>query len=152
MNAKEIADIIKDQAFFEDLKPEFVNLLTDCAFHVNFKNGHFLLTQDTDANNFYIIVHGNVAIEINAGDNGPVTIQKLGAGDILGWSWLIPPYKWRFDALAVDPTEVISFDGKCLRTKCDDNYEFGYDMMKRMTAVISYRLLNTRMKLMDFYS
>ena len=151
MKTKEMRDLVKNQIFLKDIKSEYLDLLVSCASCITFKKGHFLLTQDGFADNFYIIDHGKVHIEMFAGDKGPVTIQSLSDGDILGWSWLIPPYKWRFDALAIDPTTVIAFNGKFLRTKCEENHSFGYDMLKRMTSVITYRLLFTRKDLMEFY-
>ena len=151
MKTIELRDLIKDQPFLKDMNPEYLDLFVGCASKITFKKGHFLLTQDGNADQFYIIDHGKVHIEMFAGDKGPVTIQSLSDGDILGWSWLIPPYKWRFDALAVDSTTVIAFDGKFLREKCEEDHSFGYDMLKRMTSVITYRLLFTRKDLMDFY-
>lgn len=151
MKKLEMRDMIKDQPFLKDMDSDYLDVLVGCASNMSFNKGHFLLTQNGNADHFYIINHGNVHIEMSAGDKGPVTIQTLSDGDILGWSWLIPPYKWRFDALVVEPTTVIAFDGEFLRKKCEENHSFGYDMLKRMTGVITYRLLFTRKDLMDFY-
>ena len=152
MESNAIKDTIAELAFFKDLKPEHLKLILGCATKMNFKQGHFLLTQGNDADYFYIIKSGKVHIEADAGDKGPVTIESLGTGDILGWSWLIQPYKWRFDALAIEPTSVIAFESKRLRTLCEENKQFGYEMLKRVTHVITHRLLATRMKLMEFYA
>ena len=151
MKTKEIKAIVKEQPFLGDLKPKFLDLLVGCASQTFLDKGHFLLSQGQDANRFYIITQGQITIEIQGKDARPVTIQKLGASDILGWSWLIPPYKWQFDALVLEPTSVIAFDGKCLRKKCEEDCELGYDMLKRITGVMAYRLYHTRMQLMDFY-
>jgi CRP/FNR family transcriptional regulator, cyclic AMP receptor protein len=150
MEKQDLKGLIEEQPFFEDLEEEFLDILVECASDMVFDKGHFLLTEGKDADRFYIIKHGKVIIEVDADGKGPVNIQTLEAGDILGWSWLIPPYKWSFDALAVEPTSVISFDGKTLRKKCEKNYKFGYELLKRITGIITYRLMNTRKKLMDF--
>ena len=152
MESKTIEEVIPELAFFKDLDPEHLRLIFGCATKMNFKQGHFLLTQGNNADYFYIISSGRVHIEADAGDKGPVTIESLGSGDILGWSWLIPPYKWRFDALVLEPTSVIAFEGKRLRALCEENKQFGYEMLKRVTHVITHRLLATRMKLMEFYA
>ena len=151
METKSIETRITEQPFFKDLDPDYIKLFASCASEVTFKNGHFLLTQGNDADYFYMITDGKVHIEAEAGDRGQITIENLCAGDILGWSWLIPPYKWRFDALAVEPTSAIAFDGKQLRKLCEENKPFGYEMLKRMIHIITHRLLSTRMKLMEFY-
>ena len=152
MNKTEIKEVIKEQPFFKDIQSKYLDILVDCASNLTFKNGHFLLTQGRNAEHFYIIIHGKVHIEMNAGEQGPVTIQILTDGDILGWSWLIAPYKWNFDALAVESTSVIAFDGKKLRTKCESDHSFGYDMLKRITGVMTYRLLYTRKELREYYT
>lgn len=151
MKATELREIVKNQDFLKDMKSEYLDILMGCVSYITYKKGHFILTQNGKADQFHIIHHGKVHIEVAAGDKGPVTIQVLSDGDVLGWSWLIPPYKWRFDALIVDPTTVLTFDGKFLREKCEEDHSFGFDMLKRMASVITYRLLFTRKELMDFH-
>jgi CRP/FNR family transcriptional regulator, cyclic AMP receptor protein len=80
-----------------------------------------------------------------------VIIQTVGSGDVLGWSWLIPPYRWRFDARTVERTRAIALNGQCLRTKCDDSPRLGYELLKRVTSVFAERLLATRLQLLDVY-
>ncbi len=151
MTTQDMKYIVKSQPFFEDITDQHLDVIVRCASNITFKKGHFILTAGEPANTFYIIKCGRVAVEIDAGDKGPINIQTLEGGDILGWSWLIPPYKWQFDALALESTSVLLFDGACLRQEFESNYELGFDVVKRITAVITYRLMNTRMKLMDFY-
>jgi len=79
-------------------------------------------------------------------------IETLEEGDILGWSWLIPPYLWRFDARIVEPTRAIALDGKCLRMKCDENHDLGYELLKRFAHIVTQRLQATRLQLLDIYA
>jgi hypothetical protein len=79
-------------------------------------------------------------------------IATLEEGDIMGWSWLVPPYYWRLDARAVQQTHVLALDGKCLRSKCEENHDLGYELLKRFTQVIEQRLHATRMQLLDVYA
>jgi CRP/FNR family transcriptional regulator, cyclic AMP receptor protein len=98
-----------------------------------------------------VIRHGAVGLDIHVPAREPVTIETLHGGDLLGWSWLFPPYKWSFDGRAVEDTSAISLDGACLRGKCDDDHELGYELMKRFAQVIVERLQATRLRLLDVY-
>ncbi len=71
---------------------------------------------------------------------------------MLGWSWLIPPYHWHFDAKAVEPTRAIALDARCMRTKCEKDHDLGYELMKRFAQIIEQRLDATRWQLLDVYS
>jgi len=82
----------------------------------------------------------------------PLIVSTLGEGEILGWSWLLPPYQWRFHAHAVDDTRAIALDGKCLRNKCEQNHDLGYELLKRFYRIIDQRLEAARFQLLDVYA
>ena len=84
-------------------------------------------------------------------NKGPAVVQTVGEGDILGWSWLTFPYRWHFDARALRPTRALSFDGKCLREKCEEDHDLGYEILKRFANVVTERLEATRLQLLDIY-
>jgi len=128
-----------------------MELITGCASNVRFNAGEFLFHEDEEANQFYIVRQGRVAVESHAAGMEPIIIHTVGEGDILGWSWLVPPYYWHFDAKAVELTRAIALDGKCLRQKCENDHELGYELLKRFTNIITQRLEATRMQLLDFY-
>jgi CRP-like cAMP-binding protein len=90
-------------------------------------------------------------VELFAPQRGAVAIDTYGEGDVLGWSWLIPPYHWRFDARAIEPTRAISLDARCMRTKCENDHDLGYELMKRFARIIEQRLDATRWQLLDVY-
>ena len=142
---------LAEHPFLKGLEPNHLKILVGCASNVRFDVGQFILREGEEANNFYIIRHGKVAIELFAAERGAITIQTIGEGEILGWSWLIPPYRWRFDARAVDLTRAIALDGKCLRTKCEQDHNLGYELLKRFAHVIALRLEATRLQLSDVY-
>jgi CRP-like cAMP-binding protein len=125
--------------------------LLGCASNVRFDAGQFILREGEDANYFYLIRHGKVALEIFAGHRGPITVETLEDGDIVGWSWLFPPYRWRFDARAVEITRAIALDGKCLRTKSEQDHDLGYELLKRFARIVEERLQATRLQLLDVY-
>ena len=82
---------------------------------------------------------------------GITTLQTVGEGDALGWSWLVPPYQWRFGARTLQPTRALAFDGKCLRAKCEEDHDLGYELLKRFLHVVTERLESTRLQLLDLY-
>jgi CRP/FNR family transcriptional regulator, cyclic AMP receptor protein len=143
--------ILAEQPFLKDLNPAFLQLLVGCASNARYEAGQFLLREGEEANQFFVIRHGRVGIELYTHDRGAITIETLGEGDVLGWSWLVPPYNWRFDARAVDLTRAIVLDAKCLRGKCEQDYQLGYELMTRFLQVIERRLQATRLQLLDIY-
>jgi CRP-like cAMP-binding protein len=98
-----------------------------------------------------VLRHGEVALEVTAPGRGSVTFQTLGEGEIVGVSWLIPPYRWSYDAKAVSLVRTLALDAKCLRGKCEADHDLGYDMMKRFVPVLIQRLQATRLQILDVY-
>jgi CRP-like cAMP-binding protein len=141
--------ILKEHAFFKGLPAEHFEFIVGCATPVIFPAGEVILKEGSPADKFYLIRSGNVAIYID--QPRQITIQTIRGGDILGWSWLIPPHRYRFSAKAVENTRVLALDGKCLREKCEKNSELGYGLMKRLVGVLTERLEATRLQLIDIY-
>ncbi|MFN8007791.1 MAG: cyclic nucleotide-binding domain-containing protein [Terriglobia bacterium] len=143
--------ILRTHPFLQGLDSRFIALITGCASNVRFNAGEFLFHEGEEANHFYIVRQGKVAVEVQSGGMDPIIIQTVADGEILGWSWLVPPYDWHFDARAVELTRAIALDGKCLRQKCEADHELGYALLKRFAHIITQRLEATRMQLLDFY-
>ena len=143
--------VLAEHPFFQGLAPEYLRVLVGCASNVRFEAGQQIFREGEEANEFYLIRHGKVALEVYVPGRGSITIQTLGAGEILGWSWLVPPYQWRFDARAVELVRAIALDGKCLRTKCEDDPRLGFALLKRFAHVMTERLQATRLQLLDVY-
>ena len=143
--------ILSQHPFFKDLSENHLNLVTGCASNVRFDAGDYIFHEGEEAHQFYLIRHGCVGIEIIGPDRGPITIQTLSDGEILGWSWLIPPYEWHFDARVTELTRALALDAKCLRNKCETDHDLGYDLLKRFTGVMEQRLQATVMQLLDLY-
>ncbi len=141
--------ILKKHYFFKDLDQENLDFIVGCASNVRFKKGETILREEEPADKFYLIRHGKVAIYIDKPRS--IIIQTIHEGGILGWSWLIPPYHYRFTAAAVEDTRAIALDGKCLRDKCETNTNLGYDLLKRLVGVLTQRLEATRVQLLDIY-
>jgi CRP/FNR family cyclic AMP-dependent transcriptional regulator len=109
--------ILAQHPFFNGLQPEYVQLVTGCASNLRYPAGAYIFREGEEASNFYVIRQGKVALEIGAAAGGPISIETIEAGEVLGWSWLFPPYRWHFSARVVEPTRAFVLDGKCLRTK-----------------------------------
>lgn len=143
--------ILAEHPFFTGLESYYTNLLVGCAANVRFDVDSYILKEGEEANEFYIIRKGKVALEIFAPQRKPIILGTLGEGDILGWSWLLPPYQWKFHARAVEDTRALALDGKCLREKCEHNHDLGYELLKRFSQIIDCRLDATLLQLLDVY-
>jgi CRP-like cAMP-binding protein len=144
--------ILAKHPFFKGLEPQYLQLITGCASNVRFGVGEYIFREGEDASQFYLIREGKVALEIFAAQHGPITIETIEAGEVLGWSWLFPPYRWHFSGHVIEPTRAIALDGKCLRTKGEADYNLGYELMKRVAQIMMERLQATRIRLLDIYS
>ncbi len=142
--------IIQEHPFFAGMKEEFTDLLSGCAKNVRFEAGQYLAHEGDTAEEFYLLRAGRVALQI-AAPGRTITIQTVGANEIVGASWLVPPYRRGFDAQALELTRAIALDAACLRNKCEDNHDLGYEMMKRFMPILVQRLQATRLQVLDVY-
>jgi len=143
--------LLAEHPFLAGLPKDHLELLVGCAANVKFNAKQYLFREGEEAEQFFIIRSGKVALELYVPGEGAITIQTLGEGEIIGWSWLFPPYRWRFDAQAMEQTLVIALDGKCLRNKCEGDHHLGYQLLKRFTDILEQRLQAMRMQLLDVY-
>ena len=146
-----LKSILKDHPFLKGLQDQYLDLIAGCAMNERFEPGRFLFHEGEQANKFYIVRHGKATVEMFIPGKGPLTIQTLGEGDVLGWSWLIPPYTWHFDARALELTRLISLDAECLRKKCEKDHDLGYEFLVRFAHIMEQRLAATRLQLVDMY-
>ncbi len=151
METKSLERIIREHPFFAGLDEAFIELVCGCAKNVRFEAGQYLFHEGGPADQLYLIRHGRVALEMSAPGRGTLTIQTLGEGEIVGVSFLFPPYRWTSDARALDLVRAISMDATCLRNKCEADHSLGYEVMKRFVPVLVGRLQATRMQALDLY-
>jgi CRP/FNR family cyclic AMP-dependent transcriptional regulator len=143
--------ILTEHPFLKGMTPPYIELIAGCATSVRFNKGDYIFREEEEADRFYLIRHGLVALDVYVPHRGPVTIDTIQEGEVLGWSWLFPPYRWHFDARALQLTRAVAFDGKCLRERCDEDVNLGYDLVKRFSLVIMQRLHSARLQLLDLY-
>ena len=146
-----IAELMAEAPFFDGLRPQTVELVAGCASNVQFEPGTLIFREGDAADTFYLLRHGSVAIETDAPARGPLVIETLDAGEMLGWSWLFPPFHWHFDARAITAVRATAFDGACLRGKCDADAALGYELTTRVAQTLIERLQWTRLRLLDVY-
>jgi CRP/FNR family transcriptional regulator, cyclic AMP receptor protein len=151
MEIETLKTLLMEHPFVCGLESRYIDLMVSCASNVRFHPGEFIFREGGNADQFYLLRHGRAAIEIYAAERGSITVMTVGEGEVLGWSWLFPPYRWMFDAKALDLTRGIALDGKCLRAKCDEDHELGYELMKRCMQVAEQRLQATRLQLLNLY-
>jgi CRP/FNR family cyclic AMP-dependent transcriptional regulator len=148
---KTLEPLLREHEFFRGLDDRYFDLLVGCATNARFDEGEFLFREGEPADRFFLIRHGNVALEIAAPGRGHIVVQTVGEGDVVGFSWLFEPHRWAFDARAVAPTTAVSLDGICLRGKCEEDTRLGFDLMQRFAHVVIERLRATRLQLLDVY-
>lgn len=142
---------LSEHPFLAGISPKHIKTLSICAAEVVFKPGEFLFHEGEEADKIFFIKHGKINVETFVPQKGPITIQTQSAGEVLGWSWLVPPYRWHFDARAYELTRAVALDGACIRENCETDHDLGYEVMKRFTTVIAQRLEATRLQLLDIY-
>lgn len=138
-------------AFLQGMSESHLALLAGCARPATFPPGQFLCREQEPANAFFLIQSGRVAIEIHTPKRGTIRVQTIGPGEVVGWSWVIPPHQWQFDARVVETVQALALDAQCLRGKCTADHELGYHLLQRLVAVIAQRLSATRLQLLDVY-
>lgn len=142
---------VKAHPFLIGMSEHHITLLADCAMLTRFAAGTTIFAQGDTANRFYLIQQGALVLESETAD-GKVEIDRIGDGDLLGWSWLFPPYVWHFTARAVEPTSAIFFYGTVLRDYCEKDHSLGFELFKRMSEVMTRRLQSARARLLSAYS
>jgi CRP/FNR family cyclic AMP-dependent transcriptional regulator len=152
MTAESIAENAMHHPFLQGFSREQLTLLTDCALPAHFRAGEVIFREGEEANRFYLITSGKVVLESGVEYGEPVVIETIGAGDVLGWSWMLPPYRWHFTARTVEPAEAIFFAAPILHEYCDRDHSLGFELHKRMSAVMMKRLQAARKKMLAVHA
>ena len=146
-----LENVLADVPLLAGLEEADLAQLAGCARNVHFDPDAIIYREGDAADTFYVVRHGSVALEAFVPARGPVTIETIDPGEVLGWSWLFPPYRAHFDARALTVVRATMFDGACLREKCATDTDFGFRLMGRFAQVLIERLQWTRLRLLDVY-
>ena len=152
MTREDLERNVAAHPFLIGLSEHHLRLVADCAIRTHFDKDQVIFREGETANRFYLIEQGQVALESPASSGDPVTIELVTDGDLLGWSWLFPPYIWHFSARASEPTTAIFFYGTVLRGYCEQDQALGYELFKRMSEVMTRRLQSARTQLLEAYA
>jgi CRP-like cAMP-binding protein len=143
--------IIAEIDFFRGLEQAHLDLITGCAANLRVEAGTFLGRAGDPADRFWVIREGRMALELAVPGRGRVTIATMSEGEVVGFSWLLPPYHLHFDVRAVTETRALQFDGSCLRGKCVADTDLGYELLSRFSRVMADRIRAMSLQLLDIY-
>ena len=148
MEKKSLQSSLARHQFLKGMPEPYLELLAGCAKNTRTEAGQFLFQSGEQADCFYLIREGRVAVELQAKPHRSVTIQTLGPNELLGWSWLIPPYRWHLAARAMEPVLALAFDGKCIRGKFEKDPQLGFEFYRRFSFIMSERLEQTFLQML----
>ena len=158
MGIEPLEVLLRDHPFFRDLDASDIQFIAGCGRNVVFEPGAYLFREGEDIR---ILVGtdslseglnlGRVALEIMVPGRGPVVIDTPEEGEVIGFSWLFAPYRWRFDGRALEHVRAVALDGVCLRGKCEDDPKLGFELMKRFASILVRRLQSARLRVIDMY-
>lgn len=148
---RQLAELVAAHPLFQGLPVDMSTLVAGCSRNVVFRAGELVIVEGQPADTVYLVRRGHASLEIRAPGKRPLVIETIGPGSVIGWSWLLPPYQWRFDVRATDDIGAIAVDASCVRAKAEADPAFGYELVKRLTAVVLERLQDARVRLLDLY-
>jgi CRP/FNR family cyclic AMP-dependent transcriptional regulator len=151
MTEETLTKTVAEQSFFSGLRDDQIAQLVAVATEIEVPASKAIFEEGGHADSAYIIIEGRVALELDVSHRAHHIVQTLHEGEVLGWGWLFPPYRWSFSALALEKVRLIRFDAEQLRATHEADCELGYEMMKRFARVMTSRLAATRLQLVDFY-
>jgi len=146
-----VTELLAQHPIFKTLDADTIEAIADHSSEIHVKRGVLIFRQQSEANQFYLVKSGEVSVEIPAIYGAPICMQTLGEAEVLGWSWLFPPYTWHFDARATEDSVLIEFNGAALRERCEQEPKIGYELVKHFAALMMDRLNASRRKVMETY-
>ncbi|MDD5462241.1 MAG: cyclic nucleotide-binding domain-containing protein [Methylococcales bacterium] len=149
MSNQSTTDYLSTHEFFVEISDDILQFLCECSSTHEIKKEQILFRQGEHADKFYVVRNGRIAMQIPAILGPALDIQTLGKDQVLGWSWLISPYKWNFQTKAEEDSELLQFDGKAILARCEQEPKFGYELLKKFAGLMSAGLNAARQKMMD---
>ena len=149
MNNQSTAEYLSAHEFFSEFSVDSLKFLCECSSIRKINKGQILFRQGENADKFYVVLNGRISIEMPTIMGPTLEIQTLGKDQVLGWSWLISPYKWNFQTKAEEDSELLQFDGAAILARCEQDPKFGYELLKKFAALMSVGLNAARQKIME---
>lgn len=151
MKVYSLKEILANHPLFKDFDTDTLDLLVGCARNEHFRPGQPIYAEGDDAGKVFLIREGDCAVEISTPHHDPIIVETLRSGDVLGWSWMVPPYKHMSDARALNDVRAVSLDAACMRNKAEQSPALGYQMFKHFAPHMAVRFRALRMQLLDVY-
>ncbi len=148
---RSLRELLSEHPFFAGLDDDTVSMLVGCSRNVHVRQGEYLFREGEPADRFFVVRRGRVALDVHVPGQVERVVDTVDEGGVVGWSWLVPPYRWFFDARAVQGVSAVVVDASCLREKCDQDPALGYALMQRVAGVMYQRLQSARVRLLDLY-
>lgn len=145
----ELVARLAEHPFAAELPEEHLRAMALGAGMVEVDAERYLFRQGGDSQAFYLLVDGDVDLEVAGGGSVPLVIESLHAGDALGWSWLFPPHRWAFDAHCRSAIRALALDAVNLRALIDRDPVLGRDLTRRVAELVIDRLRHTRLQLVS---
>ncbi len=149
MANKTIRERLAEAPVFSGMNDQHLDSLASAAHEIQVENGTCLFRSGEPASKFYLLIEGEISIEIPAVSGPTLQVQRLTPVRVLGWSWLLPPFKWSFNAVAETGSTLLEFDGKAVLEQCESDPAFGFDVVKRFSGLMAERLEAAHRKMME---
>jgi CRP-like cAMP-binding protein len=149
MSNQSITEYLSAHEFFSEFRDDDLKFLCECSSTREIKKGQILFLQGEHADKFYVVRSGRISIQMPTIMGPTLEIQAVEEDQVLGWSWLISPYKWNFQTKAEEDSELLQFDGAAILARCEQEPKFGYELLKKFAGLMSVRLNAARQKMMD---
>ncbi|HTK11185.1 MAG TPA: cyclic nucleotide-binding domain-containing protein [Ktedonobacteraceae bacterium] len=146
-----LEEALAEHPFFRGFDSDYLHDIVRFAVFIHYDSDVCIFHEGEQATHFYLLNQGKVGLETFSADRGAIAIETIEAGEVLGWSWLFPPYRWHFSSRVIEPVHGIMLDAATLRKMCDEDHTFGYELVRRIAHVITQRLQSTRLQLLDVY-
>ena len=137
--------------FVRGMAEEHIARLSEVTPYIAVPARYRLFEEGGTANRFWLIEAGQVALDLHVPGHGPIIIETVGRGDVIGWSWPLPPYQWQLGAATMQPTQAFELDGRAVRGLLEADPVLGRELTSRFIAVVVHRLQATRIRLLDVY-
>lgn len=147
-----VRDALAGQADLADLPAGDLDVLVRCGQEVVVGDGELLGQEGAVADACFLVCSGRVGLEAHVPGAGSIRFLTVGPGELVGWSWLVPPHRWTADARAVGEVRAVALDGACLRRACAEDPALGERLALRMAQVVAERLAAARLQLLDLYA
>jgi CRP-like cAMP-binding protein len=142
-------EMLAGHPFLAGLTEHQLGSLAPLTSRSMFHAGNRIFSQGTPAEQFWLITDGRVFLDSEVPGYDNFVLETLGPGAVLGWSWLSPPYRWHFGAVAVTTTHALTFNAALVRALCQRDPGLGYELMNRFLQVMGNRLQAARRRLED---